>query len=67
MPKIVKTEKVFAGVMFWPMLEPMNFFEYTARPAAPTLDAIAAPKPSHVNDSSFALARLTPPITGISD
>mmetsp|Transcript_21700 Transcript_21700/g.54718 ORF Transcript_21700/g.54718 Transcript_21700/m.54718 type:complete len:117 (-) Transcript_21700:451-801(-) len=64
-PMMVMMEKVFAASMFLPIeAEPMTFFEYTALPAEPRLDSIAAPNPSHVKLNSLALASATPPMMG---
>merc|ERR1719238_338561 len=48
--------------MFSPRGAPIAFFARIARKAEETLESIAAPKQSHVNDNSFKLdTKLTAP------
>merc|ERR1719353_2153875 len=50
--------------MFSPSGAPIAFFARIARRAEETLESIAAPKHSHVNDNSFKLASATPKMIG---
>merc|ERR1719487_592963 len=61
---IVRTALRFASPMFSPWGLPMAFFARIARKAPATLDIIADPKASHVNESSVKLERATPPTIG---
>merc|ERR1719181_1190462 len=63
---IVCTANKFVFVIFSPIGCPIAFFARIARKADDTLESIAAPKQSHVNDNSFKLASATPKMIGRS-
>ena len=63
---IVCTANKFVFVIFSPNCFDIAFFARIARKAEETLESIAAPKQSHVNDNSSKLAIATPKMIGNS-